>query len=92
MGSTTFFNILWPTIAAAIAPLVMWVKGKLPGDWPIRTMFLSALFNGVALLILNEVLKMNLPLAELWPYITGMIVTSQAVHTIKKTAVKNIIS
>ncbi|MCK5616854.1 hypothetical protein KAR91_84110, partial [Candidatus Pacearchaeota archaeon] len=86
MDSNTFFNILWPTIAAAIAPLVMWVKRRLPGDWPIRTMFLSALFNGAALLILNELLKMNIPLAEMWPYITGMMITSQGIHSLKKTA------
>lgn len=92
MDSTTFFNILWPTIAAFIAPLVMWVKAKLPGDWPIRTVLLSALFNGAALLALNELLEMNIPLAEMWPYITGMIVTSQAVHAAKKTAKKNILS
>lgn len=93
MDPTTFFNTLWPTISTVvIVPLTQWLKSKMPGDWPVRAITISALFNFLSIFLLNEALKMGMNLEQMIPYITGGFAVSTGAHSVWKSKKKNVLN
>jgi len=93
MSQEAFFNTLWPTISVAlITPLVQWLKGKLPGDWPIQPTLLTFIFNFLSIYALTELFKIEISIGDMLPYVTAGFAVSTATHSIVKSKQKNVIS
>ena len=90
MDPNTFFNSLWPTLSVGvIAPLVQWIKGIMPGDWPIQSTAISAILNFLSIYGLNEVFSMGLTFEAILPYATAGFMVSSGAHALYKTKKKN---
>jgi hypothetical protein len=93
MDASTFFNSLWPIVSAGlIVPLTQVIKSKIPADLPISSVFVVAVLNFISIWGLSHLFGLNIPIAEMVPYLTGGMVVSSATHAMVKSIKKNPIS
>lgn len=90
MEPTIFFHTIWPTMSVIfVMPMTQWLKSKIPGDWPISSQLLSIVLNALVIYVAKEISGMEIPIEQLWPYVTGGVVASSTVHSLAKTKKKN---
>ncbi len=93
MDQATFFNTIWPAISAGlIVPLTNWLKSKMPGDWPIRSVTMVAIFNFLSIFLLNDAFEMGMNIEQMIPYFTGGFAVSTGAHSVWKTKTKNVLT
>lgn len=84
------FNMLWVLLSAGlIMPAVQWIKGKIPGDFPISTQMISA---GLSFAVVYGLAKFFVPAMTtqmMLTYAMGTNLTAQTVHAVIKTKQKN---
>ena len=79
-------KLLYPFITGAlVVPLVTWIKTKLPKDFPIQSVFISAVLNFGVVYFLAGAFAPELTMPAIINLAFGAQVTSQIVHAGVKT-------
>jgi len=83
------FTMIWSTVSVGIAPLLQWIKGKIPADIPALSFVLAIAFNGLSIFLITLAMKLPWDWATYWPYISDATLLSLGVHAMTKTGEKN---
>ena len=86
------FTMIWTTVSVGIAPLLQWIKGKIPADVPALSFVLAIVFNGISIYAITLAMKLPWDLSVYWPYISDATLVSLGVHVLAKTGDKNGVS
>lgn len=80
------FQEFWPIATGTVVVPAMWrLKKWINKDWPILWAGVMLVMNALLAYGVNWYLGAGLTLPDLWPFITGGIVTSAVVHAGWKT-------
>lgn len=82
-------NAVWMVVVGGlIVPLVNWIKMKLPSDFPVQSVVISAILSFAAMYGLAQILQPDLPLMDIITYALGANFTAQVTHAGVKSAKK----
>lgn len=88
-GVMDTIQLLWPVITGSITvPIGQWIKGRLPGDLPIRSTIIVAILNLLAMGLAWQLFVPDMLFKELIPLALAAQVTGQFVHAGVKTKKK----
>ena len=91
MTAETFFYTIWPTVSTfLIVPLTTWLKGKMPGDWPLQASGITLVANVLSIYLLVNIMGLGYTFEQMWPFMVAGIAVSTTAHSALKTARKNI--
>jgi len=83
MGELTQY---WPVLSAAlIVPIVDWLKGRLPDDWPIRSYAISLILSVLVAWGAAAIFAPETPLKDIILWVLGTQAAAQGIHAVKKT-------
>lgn len=84
------FEQYWPVATGAIiVPAMRYLKAWVNHDWPVLWAGVMLVMNALMAYGINIWFGLGLALPDLWPFITGGIVTSVVVHSSLKTRDKH---
>lgn len=85
-------KMLFPVVSGGlVVPLVSWIKAKIPNDLPIQQPVLSLILNAGAVYLLSLWLYPEITMETLIALALGGQVSSQFVHSLKKTGQENVL-
>lgn len=86
MDSNPVVDLLWPIITGSIiVPVVGWIKGKLPNDFPVQGVVFQSILSIGIVFLLSQAFSTGWTWQQIITYALGTFASASAVHAIVKT-------